>query len=195
VQNIYKYFSNTEETMKMHKFYLFAILFFVLGLALAPAVPAMARGDRAPGSSTIYEIAAGNDSFTILTLALETTGLDAALDGSGQFTVFAPTDEAFLALEAANPGILDLLINDPDTLSAVLLYHVTEGRRWSNSVVNRNNPKTISTLSGGTFTVLPSAAIVDTDSLGLGSPNSQIVAVDISASNGVIHVIDQVLIP
>jgi uncharacterized surface protein with fasciclin (FAS1) repeats len=181
--------------MKLHKFYLFAVLFFVLGLALAPAVPAMARGDRAPGSSTIYEIAAGNDSFTILTLALETTGLDAALDGSGQFTVFAPTDEAFLALEAANPGFLDLLINDPDTLSAVLLYHVTEGRRWSNSVVNRNNPKTISTLSGGTFTVLPSAAIVDTDSLGLGSPDSQIVAVDISASNGVIHVIDQVLIP
>jgi uncharacterized surface protein with fasciclin (FAS1) repeats len=177
------------------KVYLFGLLFFVLGLAFASAAPALARGDRAPGASTIYEIASSNENFTILTLALETTGLDAALDGSDQFTVFAPTDAAFLALEAANPGILDALINDPDTLSAVLLYHVTDGRRWSNSVVNRNNPKQIEMLSGGTITVLPSATVVDTDSLGLGSPDAQIVAVDISASNGVIHVIDQVLIP
>lgn len=181
--------------MKSPKLYLVIAFLFVFALALAPAAPAFAKGSKAPGGSTIYEIASSSPDFTILTLALETTGLDAALNGGGQFTVFAPTDAAFLALEAANPGILEALVNDPDTLASVLLYHVTDGRRWSNSVVNRNNPKQVTMLSGGTITTTPQATIVDTDSLGLGSPDAQIVAVDISARNGVIHVISQVLIP
>lgn len=181
--------------MKTPKFYLLVAFLFVFALAFAPAVPAFARGGKAPGSSTIYEIASGSPDFTILTLALETTGLDAALNGSGQFTVFAPNDTAFWALEAENPGILAALVSDPDTLASVLLYHVTEGRRWSNSVVNRNNPKQVTMLSGGTITVTPMAMIIDTDSLGLGSPDAQILAADISASNGVIHVISEVLIP
>lgn len=181
--------------MKLPKIYLIAALLFVFALALAPAAPAQAGGAKAPGGSTIYQIAASSPDFTILTLALETTGLDAALNGGGQFTVFAPNDAAFLALEAANPGILEALINDPDTLASVLLYHVTEGRRWSNSLVNRNNPKQVSMLSGGTITVTPSAMIVDTDSFGLNSPDSQIIAANISARNGVIHVISEVLIP
>jgi len=179
--------------MKLSKLSLFAALLFVFALVLAPA--AEARGAKAPGGSTIYEIASSSPDFTILTLALETTGLDAALNGGGQFTVFAPNDAAFLALEAAYPGILNDLINDPATLSAVLLYHVTDGRRWSNSLVNRNNPKPVEMLSGGFITVNPNATITDTDSLGLNSPDSAIIAANISASNGVIHVISEVLIP
>lgn len=181
--------------MKSPKFYLFVALLFVFALTFAPAAPALAKGGKAPGSSTIYQIASSSADFTILTLALETTGLDAALNGRGQFTVFAPTDAAFLALEAANPGILQALVNDPDTLASVLLYHVTEGRRWSNSVINPNNTKQVTMLSGGTITTTPSAMIIDTDSFGLGSPDAQIVQANLSASNGVIHVINQVLIP
>jgi uncharacterized surface protein with fasciclin (FAS1) repeats len=179
--------------MKLSKLSLFAALLFVFALVLAPA--AEARGDKAPGGSTIYEIASSSPDFTILTFALEATGLDVALNGSGQYTVFAPNDAAFAALEAANPGITALLIANPDVLASVLLYHVTDGRRWSNSLVNRNNPKQVEMLSGGFITVNPNATITDTDSLGLDSPDAAIIAANISASNGVIHVISEVLIP
>jgi uncharacterized surface protein with fasciclin (FAS1) repeats len=166
----------------------------VLALGLM-AIPALAKGDKAPGDATIYEIASSSPDFTILTFALEATGLDETLNNDGQFTVFAPTDEAFGKLEAANPGIIGDLIADPDMLEAVLLYHVTDGRRWSNSVVNKNNPKMVLMLSGGAVTATPSGMIIDTDSLGLGSPDATIVAPNVNASNGIIHVIDEVLIP
>jgi uncharacterized surface protein with fasciclin (FAS1) repeats len=170
------------------------VLVLVLALGLM-AIPAFAKGDKAPGNATIYEIAKGNPDFSTLVFALEATGLDAALDHGGQYTVFAPTNDAFAKLEAANPGTIDFLVNNPEVLESVLLYHVTDGRRWSNSLVNKNNPKMVEMLSGGYVTVTPSATIVDTDSLGLMSPDAAIVAANISASNGVIHVIDEVLIP
>ena len=170
------------------------VLVIVLALGVM-AIPAFAKGDKAPGDATIYEIAKGSEDFETLTFALEATGLDAALDNGGQFTVFAPTDDAFAALEAANPGITEYLVNNPDVLESVLLYHVTEGRRWSNSVVNKNNPKDVEMLSGGYITVTPEGTIMDMNSLGLVSPDATIVAPNVNASNGVIHVIDDVLIP
>jgi transforming growth factor-beta-induced protein len=175
------------------KYILLAIV-IVLVLSVM-AVPAFAKGDKAPGGATIYDIASTSPDFSTLAFALEATGLDAALDNGGQFTVFAPTNEAFNKLEAANPGTIAYLVANPDVLESVLLYHVTDGRRWSNSVVNKNNPKDVEMLSGGTISVTPMGTVVDTDSLGLSSPDATIVAPDVNASNGVIHVIDEVLIP
>lgn len=166
----------------------------VLALGLM-AIPAFAKGDKAPGDATIYEIAKSSPDFSTLVFALEATGLDAALDNGGQFTVFAPTNDAFNKLEAANPGTIDFLVNNPEVLEDVLLYHVTDGRRWSNSLVNKNNPKMVIMLSEGAIKVTPSGTVVDMDSLGLGSPDATIVAPNVNASNGVIHVIDEVLIP
>jgi uncharacterized surface protein with fasciclin (FAS1) repeats len=165
----------------------------ILSLVLALAVPALAKGNgKSPGDSTIYEIASGSEDFETLTFALEATGLDTALNNGGQFTVFAPTDDAFAALP---DGTLEFLIANPEVLKSVLLYHVTDGRRWSNSLVNKNNPKSVEMLSGGYVHVTPMSKVVDMDSLGLMSPDATIVLANINASNGVVHVIDEVLIP
>ena len=172
----------------------------LLAIALM-AAPVSAKGDKAPSDATIVETAiavnAKTGEFSTLIFALSATGLDKVLDGKGQYTVFAPTDAAFAALEEENPGITAQLLDDSDLLTEVLLYHVTEGRRWSNSVFNKNNSKAITMLNGGYVWSNPNLTLSDNDSLGIDSPNAGIVAplFDISASNGVIHVIDQVLIP
>lgn len=181
----------------IHKFprrHTLLVTLVVLAVAII-AAPAMAKGERAPGDMTIYEIAAGSEDFETLTFALEATGLDVVLDGDGQYTVFAPTDDAFAALETANPGITAALVADPALLESVLLYHVTDGRRWSNSLVNKNNAKQVEMLSGGFISVTPMAKVVDADSLGLSSPDAEIESANLSASNGVVHVISEVLIP
>ena len=170
------------------------VIVIVLALGLM-AIPAFAKGDKAPGDATIYEIASSSPDFSTLAFALEATGLDETLDNGGQFTVFAPTNEACDKLEEANPGTIDFLVANPDVLESVLLYHVTDGRRWSNSLVNKNNPKDVDMLSGGYITVTPMGKVVDMDSLGLLSPDATIVVPNLSASNGVVHVIDEVLIP
>ena len=143
------------------------------------------RGRRgASAGPTIFEIVDADDGeFDILQAALEETGLDAVLDSDDdQFTVFAPTDAAFEAL-LADLGITaaDLLAN-PD-LADILLYHVTEGRRYSESVVNVDE---IEMLNGDEL---------DVDGTVLNDGQASIVVTDIEASNGVIHVIDGVLLP
>lgn len=122
---------------------------------------------------------------------LETELVDMFLNGTDQYTVFAPTNDAFMALYDALgvDGISDL----PATLVRdVLFYHVTDGRRAANSVVPKKNPKTIETLlEGATFNVdkdLKIWAIGNTANLVPGFVN-------ISASNGIIHVIDAVILP
>lgn len=174
----------------------------LLAIALL-AAPVSAKGDKAPSDATIVETAlavnAASGEFSTLIAALDAADLVGALNGKGQYTVFAPTDAAFAALEAANPGITAQLLADTDLLTEVLLYHVTEGRRWSNSVFNKNNTKAIEMLNGGYVWSSPGLSLTDSDSLNLGSADANIVVdpplYDISASNGVIHVIDQVLIP
>lgn len=161
----------------------------------------------APGPYTIAEIvstAADSDEpqFTLLLAALEYTGLTGVFAGGEQYTVFAPTDQAFVDLVTAVQPLLDADILAEDgpfaaldallgegTVEAVLLYHVAEGRRGANSVVPPRNPRTITTLGGGTFTVDTSGKI-----WAVGS-SAQIGPADISASNGIIHVIDAVLLP
>lgn len=163
----------------------------LLAIALL-AAPVAAKGDKAPSDATIVDIAEDSGEFSTLIFALSETGLDKVLDGKGQYTVFAPTDAAFAALP---DGTLDYLVANPDVLTEVLLYHVTEGRRWSNSVFNANNQKPVTMLNGGYVLANPGFSLTDSDSLGLGSSDAKIVGANLSASNGVIHVINQVLIP
>ncbi|MBD0822734.1 fasciclin domain-containing protein [Aestuariibaculum marinum] len=147
------------------------------------------------GSDPIAAIAIGAD-FTQLVAALMYVDeqLDAGLvnlflNGTDQFTVFAPTDEAFSALYAALgiDGITDL---DAELVLSVLQYHVTTGRRASNSVVPKNGMRTIETLlPDATFDVYPDLSI-----MAIGN-SANIMDADISASNGIIHVIDTVILP
>lgn len=160
-----------------------------------------------PGSATIADIVvsstqAEEPQFTLLLAALEYTGLTGVFTGGGQYTVFAPTDEAFVNLVTAVAGLLDpdILANDgpfaaidallgEGTVANVLLYHVAEGRRASNSVVPPRGTRTITTLLGATFTVGTDLGIT-----AVGN-TANIVNANISASNGIIHVIDAVILP
>lgn len=163
----------------------------------------------APGGQTIAEIAE-EAGFSLLLAAVgyiaETnpeSGLVAGLLDRSQLTVFAPTDDAFIALVEAVAPLLDPEVLDQDgpfaaiddllglgTIEAVVSYHVTEGRRAANSVVPRRGVRTIETLlEGASFGVDPAGMITAVGSTaGIGPAN-------ISASNGIIHVIDAVLLP
>jgi len=152
---------------------------------------------NAPGDASIATIAT-EEGFTELVGALvyvdeelETGLVDLFSEGTDQYTVFAPTNEAFKALYEALgedvDGITDL---EPELVLDVLLYHVTEGRRASNSVVPPVRPRTIETLLGETFSVSKEGVISD-----IAGQETAIVLPDISASNGIIHVIDGVLLP
>ncbi|MBT8319530.1 MAG: fasciclin domain-containing protein [Gramella sp.] len=143
---------------------------------------------------TIVEIAEANGNFTILLDLLEQTGLKPVFEGTDQFTVFAPTDGAFLQFLDENPNF-DLSNNE--LLTAVLTYHVTEGQRFSNSVLGKNNPKEIEMLSGGMIYV-NSIGEIDTNDEDMDKNSSILVDAglfDIAASNGVIHAIDTILVP
>lgn len=128
------------------------------------------------------------------------------LTGPDKLTLFAPTDAAFIALQSAigiaepapekicgtfeNPGVDDLL--GEGTLFTVLAYHLTDGRRFSNSVFNANDSKEIEMLAGGYITTTPSLSIID----GFPQVISPVLElININASNGVIHVIDTVMLP
>ncbi|TVR28024.1 MAG: fasciclin domain-containing protein, partial [Balneolaceae bacterium] len=154
----------------------------------------------APGDLTIADIVvASTDAdpaeFTLLLAALEYTGLTGVFTGGEQYTVFAPTDQAFLNLvenlgvDASDPfASIDAELGE-GTVFNVLLYHVVEGRRAANSVVP-NNPrardrKITTLLEGATFSVSSGAIITD-----IAGQDVNIVAADVSASNGIIHVID-----
>ena len=114
--------------------------------------------------------------------------VDLFLNGKDQYTVFAPTNEAFYKLyETLKVGGIEEL--PAELVLNVLLYHVTEGRRGSNSVVPPNQPRSIETLLGASFKVDKNATI-----MAIGN-SANFVEIDISASNGIIHVIDSVLLP
>jgi uncharacterized surface protein with fasciclin (FAS1) repeats len=155
------------------------------------------RGNRspAPGDQSIAEIAIGA-GFTELVAALVYVDeeLDAGLvklfsEGKDQYTVFAPTNEAFEGLYdfLQITGITNL---PPELVLDVLLYHVVEGRRAANSVVPPRGTRNINTLLGVPFTVSSAGVITDKfgQSVAIETPN-------ITASNGIIHIIDTVLLP
>jgi uncharacterized surface protein with fasciclin (FAS1) repeats len=131
---------------------------------------------------TIVTIAKENGDFKTLVTALDAANLTDTLNGEGTFTVFAPTDEAFAALPK---GTLDALLKDPIKLKKILLYHVVSGNLTAKDVVKM---KEIKTLEGQNVPVK-----VTGQEVFLG--NAKITKTDINARNGVIHVINAVLIP
>lgn len=131
-------------------------------------------------ASTIVETAVQTGQFSTLVQAIEAAGLVDTLKGEGPFTVFAPTDEAFAQLPAEQ---LNALLADPEALTRVLTHHVVAGRVMSTDV----QPGEVTTKSGQTVTLSTEG--------GVQVNTSRVVTADISASNGVIHVIDSVLLP
>jgi len=131
----------------------------------------------------IVQIAREAGTFKTLLAALQATDLIGTLSGQGKgpFTVLAPTDEAFAKLPA---GTVEALLNDPPALKKILLYHVIAGEALAADVLDST---TLTTLNGQTLTV--------SNAGGPKVNDSAIVATDIRARNGVIHVIDTVLIP
>ncbi|MCL4871592.1 MAG: fasciclin domain-containing protein [Anaerolineae bacterium] len=133
---------------------------------------------------TIPEIAAAAGSFTTLLAAVEAAGLAETLSGPGPFTVFAPTDEAFAALPA---GTVESLLADPaGALTQILLYHVVAGEVMAGDVVSLS---TATTVQGEEIAIK-----VENGNVYLND-TVQVIITDIEASNGVIHVIDAVLLP
>jgi len=131
---------------------------------------------------SILETAEAAGGFTTLIAAVEAAGLTETLEGEGPFTVFAPTDEAFAALPE---GTVEGLLEDPEALSNILLYHVVSGAVTSDQVV---------TLESATTAQGSDVAIsVEGDSVMIN--DATVISADIMASNGVIHVIDTVLLP
>ena len=123
-------------------------------------------------------VAAGN--FTTLATALKAAGLVDTLKGKGPFTVFAPTDAAFAKVPKAD---LDALLKDKAKLTAVLTYHVVPGKVMAADV----KPGMVKTVQGSSFTVSTSNGVM--------VDQAKVTATDIVADNGVIHVIDSVIIP
>ena len=149
----------------------------VLALAATTALAGAAHAQ----DMDIVDTAANTEGFSTLVAAVEAAGLVETLKGEGPFTVFAPTDEAFAALPE---GTLDELLADPEALTAILTYHVVPGSVMSSDLTDG---MTAATVEGGelTFTVGDTVMVND----------ATVTMPDVAASNGVIHVIDTVLMP
>ncbi len=133
---------------------------------------------------TIVEIAASNDDFSTLVAAVKAADLADVLQGEGPYTVFAPTNEAFAALP---DGTVDMLLKpeNKDKLVEVLTYHVVAGEVYAKDVVALDSATTV---QGGDVKITTHDGKVMVD-------NAHVVSTDIAASNGVIHVIDAVILP
>ena len=140
------------------------------GLFMAPAP-----------QKSIAQIAQESGDFNTLLAAVEAAGLTETLSTGGPFTVFAPTDEAFAQLP---DGTVESLLQDKEALTNILTYHVVSGKAMASDVVNLDS---VMTLQG-------SPVRIDTSN-GVRINDARVIIADIEASNGVIHVIDKVLIP
>ena len=166
---------------KIQKFALLSVLVSALSL-FAIAASAGNYGNKA--QKDIVDTAVHNGSFTTLVAALEAAGLSETLKGDGPFTVFAPTDEAFAKLPAGTVETL-LLPENKEKLTAILTYHVVAGKVTSAQVVKLDSATTV---NGQNVTIRTDNDMVMID-------GATVAAVDVMASNGVIHVIDEVILP
>ncbi|MGB2147677.1 MAG: fasciclin domain-containing protein [Vibrio toranzoniae] len=163
-------FNNLSKTLSV----LFATLLFT----------AFAQANHHEIKRDIVDVAAENGSFTTLVAAVKAAGLVETLKGDGPFTVFAPTDEAFAALPE---GTVDMLLKpeNKDKLVAVLTYHVVPGKIMATEVMKLNSAKTVQ----------GEAVMIAIDDGNVMINNAKVAMPDVEASNGVIHVIDKVLLP
>ena len=149
---------------------------------LLPAFALLAMFSFAASAADIVDTAVSAGNFTTLVAAVKAAGLVDTLKSAGPFTVFAPTDEAFAKLPS---GTLDSLLKDPEKLRSILLYHVVSGKVLAAQVTKM---KTAKTLEGSPVTIHVSGSNVMVN-------NANVSKTDIECDNGVIHVIDTVLMP
>lgn len=142
------------------------------------AAPAIAMNDE----KTIVETAVEAGTFTTLVAAVQAAGLVETLSGEGPFTVFAPTDEAFAALPE---GTVEGLLENPEALASILTYHVVAGSVMSGDL---SDGMTAATVNGAEITISIDGGTVMIN-------DATVAAADIETSNGVIHVIDSVILP
>ncbi len=149
------------------------------------AAPAVAGSMSKSASNTVVDVAAGNPDFSTLVAAIKAADLVDALKGKGPFTVFAPTNAAFAALPA---GTLEDLLKPENKakLQAILKFHVISARIESSALAGKKLTSP-ATLQGATLPV--------DGTMGVKVGDATVVAPDVQASNGVIHVIDKVLLP
>jgi uncharacterized surface protein with fasciclin (FAS1) repeats len=153
------------------------------GTLTASANGAAAQGHAGHGKDLV-QVATEAGQFTTLLKAVEAAGLVEVLRGEGPFTVFAPTDAAFAKLPA---GTLDALLKDRERLTAVLTYHVVPSRVTAADVTRMGSARP-ATVQGQRLTIAVRDGKVHVD-------GATVVAADVMASNGVIHVIDSVVLP
>lgn len=156
----------------------------LVGLSLV--VPGAAFTQSTPvqaGQGDIVAVAAAG-SFSTSLAAAEAADLVEVLQGDGPFTVFAPTDAAFAALPE---GTVEALLANPEALRAVLTYHVVPGRVTAGQLVNAGGA-TPTTVNGQSLNIAVSGGVVMVD-------DATVVTADVMAANGVIHVINSVLLP
>ena len=155
----------------------------VVGTLMALALSATLPRAAASQPKDIVDTAVAAGSFKTLAKALEAAGLVSTLKGEGPFTVFAPTDEAFAKLPA---GTLETLLKPENKakLQRILTYHVVAGKVMAADVVKMRSAKAV---SGDTITISAAGGVM--------VDKARVVKTDIGASNGVIHVIDSVILP
>jgi uncharacterized surface protein with fasciclin (FAS1) repeats len=147
-----------------------------------------AESKQAPAKATkamkkdIVDIAVADGRFKMLVTAVKAAGLVETLKGDGPYTVFAPTDDAFAKLP---PGTVEGLLEDIPTLKNILLYHVVPGKVMSSAVVNLDDADTA--LGEKIMIKVADGKVMVND--------AQVIITDIEASNGIIHVVDSVILP
>lgn len=152
-------------------------------LALLIAGPAKA------GQKDIVDTAVAAGSFKTLVVAVKAAGLVDTLKSKGPFTVFAPTDAAFTKLENAKPGTIAFLLKpeNKEKLTSILTYHVVSGKVMASDAKALKSGSMVKTVNGKSLTI--------SNRHGVKVDNAKVVKTDIHCSNGVIHVIDSVLLP
>jgi len=170
-----------DKEIKMNRPVVRPALIALVALAALVAPLALAGPAKSGAKMDIVDTAVAAGDFKTLVTALQAAGLIDTLKGEGPFTVFAPTDEAFARLP---PGTVEGLLKNKAKLTEILTFHVVAGKVTASDVMKLSSAKTV---SGKTVSI-------DTSD-GVRVGGARVVKADIAASNGVIHVIDTVLIP
>ena len=156
--------------------------FAVLAAGLVLAAPGTTSGQAPVPTMNIVETAVSAGSFNTLVTALKAAGLVETLSGEGPFTVFAPTDEAFAQIPEDK---LNALLADKEALTALLTYHVVAGAMMAEDVIKLSSAETVNGQRVG-IEVVDGKVMVD---------GAEVITADIKTSNGVIHVINKVIMP